>query len=72
MFKLNFDGASKGNPGLTGFEGAIRNSIGCVVGLYWGYIDENTDNVVELKGLLVGMDMVVTYGWFPIFLEGDS
>lgn len=25
LYKLNFDGASKGNPGLAGFWGAIRN-----------------------------------------------
>ena len=45
MFKLNFDGASKGNPGLAGFGGAIRNSEGCMVGLHWGYIKENTNNI---------------------------
>ena len=40
MFKLNFDGASKGNPGTAGFEGAVRNSKGSMVGMYWGYIGE--------------------------------
>lgn len=72
MFKLNFDGASKRNPGSAGFRGAIRNSEGSMVGLYWGYIGENTNNVSELKGLLAGLDMAATFGWFPIILEGDS
>ena len=72
MFKLDFDGASKGNPGPTSFGGDIRNSTGCVIGLYWGYIGENTNNVEELKGLIVGLVMVITYGWFSIILEGDS
>lgn len=42
------------------------------MGLYWGYIGENTNNVSELKGLLVGLAMATTFGWFPIILEGDS
>ena len=72
MFKLNFYGASKEKPGPNGFRGAIRNSESSMVGLYWQYIRENTNNVVELKGLHVGIAMASTYGWFPIILEGDS
>lgn len=72
MFKLNFDRASKGNPGPTSFRGAIRNSEGKIVGLCWGYIGENTNNVAELKGLLVGIVLAIQHGWFPIILEGDS
>lgn len=34
MYKLNFDGASKGNLGPIGFGGAILNSEGNLVGLY--------------------------------------
>ena len=72
MFKLNFDGVSKGNLGLVGFRGAIQNSEGNMVGLCWGYIDKNSNNVAELKGLLAGLDMVAQHGWLPIILEGDS
>ena len=28
VYKRNFDGAMKGNPGITGFEGLCRNSRG--------------------------------------------
>jgi len=72
VFKLKFDGALKGNLGPTGFGGAIRDSKGSMVGLYWGYIGENTNNVAKLKGLHVGLAMAANYGWFPIILEGDS
>ena len=72
MFKLNFNEASKGNLGLTGFRGAIHNSEGKIVGLCWGYIGENTNNVAELKRLIVGIDMAIQQGWIPIILEGDS
>ena len=72
MYKLNFDGASKGNPGPTGFGGAIRNSEGNLVGLYWGYMGMNSNNVAELRGLLEGLTMATQKGWLPIILEGDS
>lgn len=72
MFKLNFDGASKGNPGPARFGGAIRNSEDSMVGLYLGYIEENTNNVAELKGLHVGLAMEAFHWWFRIILEGDS
>lgn len=51
MFKLKFDGASRGNPGPVGFGGAIQDSEGNMVGLCWGYVGENSNNVDELKGL---------------------
>ena len=72
MFKLNFDGALKGNPGPTGFGGAIRNVEGMIVGLCWGYIRENTNNVAELKGLMAGLTLDIQQGWMPIVLEGNS
>lgn len=72
MYKINFDRASKGNLGLTGFGGAIRNSEGQLVGLYWGYMGMNSNNVEELRGLLEGLTMATQQGWLPLILEGDS
>ena len=72
MFKMNFDGASKGNPGPVGYGGAIRNAKGKPLGVFWGYIGENTNNIVELKGLLAGLTRTRNHGWLPIILEGDS
>ena len=33
-FKLNSDGAAKGNPGPAGYEGIIQNSRGCILSLF--------------------------------------
>ena len=33
-FKLKFDGASKGNPDLTGFGGVVRNNVGSIQGVF--------------------------------------
>lgn len=72
MFKLNFNGATKGNPGLAGVGGVFQNAAGDIVGIYWGYIGENMNNMAELKALLAGINMVVTNGWFSFIIEGDS
>ena len=42
------------------------------MGLCWGYIGENMNNVDELKGLLVAIVMVIQHSWFAIILEGYS
>ena len=34
LYKLNFNGASKGNPGLTGYRGVIRNQEAKPMGIY--------------------------------------
>ena len=36
VFKLNFDGASRGNPGLMGFGGLCRDSLGRIIFVFWG------------------------------------
>jgi hypothetical protein len=72
MFKLNFDGAPKGNLGLARLGGVFRNAVGESLGVYWDFIGENTNNVTELKSLLEGINMVVTNGWFLVIIEGDS
>ena len=71
-YKLNFDGASKGNPGLTGYGGANRNSDGKPVGIYWEYIGLNSNNLAELRGLFKVFTMAIWHGWLPLILEGDS
>ena len=51
-FKLNIDGAAKGNPGPAGYGGVIRNSGGFILSLFWGSIGSNTNNMAELEGLI--------------------
>lgn len=72
MHKLNFDAASKGNLGWEGFGGAICNSNGKLESLYWGYMGRNSNNILELRGLLASLTMGTQHGWMPIILEGDS
>ena len=71
-FKLNFDGASKGNPGSAGFGGIIRNHKGEYLLLFYGNIGWDTNNSAELEGLWQGLLLSQHYGFHPLEVEGDS
>lgn len=47
-YKLNFDGAAKGNLGLAGYGGVFRNKVGSVLHIYDGSIGKDTNNAAEL------------------------
>eukprot|EP00253_Pinus_taeda_P008598 PITA_08598 len=71
-YLLNFDGASKGNPGITGYGGVIRNSQGIPLKIYFGSIGWNTNNAAELEGLLLGLQIAHHQSFMPLIVEGDS
>jgi ribonuclease HI len=70
--KLNFDGASKGNPGPTGYGAVIRNTKGEILHIVAGNLGHNTNNAVEIWGLLRGLQAAKDQEIFPIIVEGDS
>eukprot|EP00253_Pinus_taeda_P034194 PITA_34194 len=72
VFQLNFDGASRGNPGKTGFGGAIRDYQGTPLIIFYGSIGWNTNNAAELEGLWGGLNLAQEQGFFPLIAEGDS
>eukprot|EP00253_Pinus_taeda_P001915 PITA_01915 len=71
-FKLNFDGASKGNPGDAGYGGIIRDSEGKPIRIYFGNIGWDTNNSAELEGLWQGLLQAGNLNFQPIIVEGDS
>ena len=71
-FKLNFDGASKGNPGTAGFGGVFRNHQGESLLLYYGNIGWDTNNSAEMEGLWQGLILSQQFGFHPLEVEGDS
>ena len=52
VYKLNFDGAARGNPGDAGYGGVCRNSSGEIMQLYYGSIGVDTNNSTELEGMI--------------------
>jgi len=72
MIQLNFNGASKGNPGMASYGGIFRDHGGKPLLLFFGSIGWDTNNSAELKGLWQGLCLAQQYGFFPIVIEGDS
>ena len=55
MFKLYFDGASRGNPGPASYGGVIYKPDGTTLLTYKKAIGKHTNNVAEYLGLIVGL-----------------
>ena len=70
-FKFNFDEATKGNPGPTGFIGALRNLDGIILSMLWGSIGNNTNHMVELEALINGISRALHSRKTPLLVEGD-
>ncbi|KAH9293663.1 hypothetical protein KI387_041132, partial [Taxus chinensis] len=72
VVKLNFDGASKGNLGLAGGGGILRNNEGDWLFVYVGPLGWQTNNMAEARALLWGVLLAKEKGFKDIQIEGDS
>jgi ribonuclease HI len=70
--KLNFDGASRNNPGPAGFGAVLRDHMGKITFLIAGSLGENTNNAAELSSLVKGLQMAVQMQHTRLIIEGDS
>lgn len=69
---MNFDGASKGNPGLAGFGCIIRNNLADIIRAYCGPLG-NCDSIkAEALALLLGLRELRRLGLAQCIVEGDS
>jgi RecQ family ATP-dependent DNA helicase len=70
-YYLYFDGASKGNPGISGSGAVIYKNKQEI----WAdsiYTDINTNNVAEYKGLIFGLENAINLKIKKIIVKGDS
>jgi len=72
MFQLNFDGASKGNPGKARYGGVFRDHHGNPQLIYMGSKGWDTNNLAELEGVWRGLTLAQERVIFPLNIEGDS
>lgn len=71
-WKLNFDGCSKGNPGLAG-AGAVIYHLNEEYYADYLFLGENyTNNHAEYGGLILGMQQAKSFGIKKLKVEGDS
>lgn len=71
-FKLNFDGASCGNLGLTGVGLMIFDHHANFVQARCHAIGHKSKNFVEFNALSLGLDMAISLGIKDLVIEGDS
>ncbi|KAH9739819.1 RNase H domain-containing protein [Citrus sinensis] len=69
---LEFDGASKGNPGQAGAGAVLRAEDGNVVYRLREGVGIATNNVAEYRALILGLKYALQKGYKHIRVQGDS
>eukprot|EP00253_Pinus_taeda_P002612 PITA_02612 len=72
FIKLNFDRASKGNPGPAGLGGIFRDSKGKTRWVFAEWGGEMTNNEAELRAVHQGLRIAVRNNYMNLEIEGDS
>lgn len=71
-FKLNFDGASRGNSGPSGAGGVIHSWQGKTIARYSKPLEIDTNNMAEFKALVLGLSLCIELNLAKVEIEGDS
>lgn len=69
---LEFDGASKGNPGQAGAGAVLRTDDGSLIGRVREGLGIATNNVAEYRAMILGMRYALKRGFNSIRVQGDS
>ncbi|XP_071917081.1 uncharacterized protein [Coffea arabica] len=69
---FNTDGCSKGNPGVGGGAGVLRDSTGLSVIAFSAYLGETTSLRAEARALLIGLQSCKHRGFENISVQSDS
>ncbi|KAL2235277.1 UNVERIFIED_CONTAM: putative ribonuclease H protein [Sesamum indicum] len=70
--KLNMDGASKGNPGVAGAGGIIRNYLGQTVFVFQEHLGLMTNTAAELNAIYRGVKLCIDNNIRKIWVETDA
>ena len=69
--KFNIDGASKGNPGIAGYGGVLRDENGRIHFIYHCHLGRATNNMVELIALEQCLEILKQDNLQNIIIEVD-
>ncbi|KAL3526453.1 hypothetical protein ACH5RR_011109 [Cinchona calisaya] len=69
---VEFDGASKGNPGLAGAGAVLRAADGSMVFRLREGMGVATNNAAEYRGAILGLKYALEKGFKHIRVQGDS
>lgn len=68
-FKLNCDGASKGNPGPVGAGGILRNSQGDTIFAFFSFLGYQTNMLTELHAVVQGTELCLDKGFNHVWIQ---
>ncbi|KAI3454966.1 hypothetical protein Pfo_011629 [Paulownia fortunei] len=71
-WKLNCDGASKGNPGMAGAGGVLRDIGGELVAAFSIFLGNSTNTFAELAAIVEGISIAYKYGITHLWIECDA
>ncbi|XP_059076276.1 uncharacterized protein LOC131875686 [Cryptomeria japonica] len=71
-FKLHFDGASRGNPGLAGVGMAIFDHNAVLIATDCHALGSQSNNFAECQALSLGIDLAISLGIKHLSIQGDS
>ncbi|XP_059068971.1 uncharacterized protein LOC131859353 [Cryptomeria japonica] len=71
-YKLNFAGASRGNPGKSAIGIVVSDNRDCIIKAQCQCISNGTNNVVELHALSTRLDLLLSLHLLDVVIEGDS
>ncbi|XP_042001588.1 uncharacterized protein Mb2253c-like isoform X4 [Salvia splendens] len=69
---IEFDGASKGNPGPAGAGAVLRSANGGMVFRLREGVGIVTNNVAEYRGAILGLRYALSKGFKYVRMQGDS
>ena len=70
--RLHVDGASRGNPGESGFGIHVTAPDGSEIAALFGYLGKATNNVAEYQALLHGLRFALARGASSVEVFSDS
>ncbi|KAL0430779.1 UNVERIFIED_CONTAM: putative ribonuclease H protein [Sesamum radiatum] len=71
-YKLNTDGASKGNPGISGAGGILRDQLGKVIFVFQEPLGNATNTQAKLSAIHRGLQICASRGLRKIWIETDA
>ena len=72
IYEMNFDGCSKGNPGLSGAGAVIYKNGEEIWSNSYFVSDSATNNVAEYFGLIRGLKRAIKMNICHLIVKGDS
>ena len=72
QYRMNFDGCSKGNPGLSGAGAVIYKNNQEIWSQSFFVGKRETNNRAEYAGLILGLQEAVNMGITCLHVQGDS